>query len=86
MHYKNGREAKQGDIVVHLNNHYSSVGVLHSLSAASDTCNARLAQTSANDPYITVKDCLHIDDVAAADVPPPAEPPSDVASEAGSSS
>lgn len=65
MHYKNGREAKDGDKVV---TPYG-MGILHSTSAQSDTCNGRVAVISQNDPYVTIKECLHFDDVMAADIP-----------------
>jgi hypothetical protein len=67
MHYKNGREAKVGDVVVNLTN--KQMGVLYSIIAQSDTCNGRLAVTSQNDPYITIKESLHIEDIAAAEIP-----------------
>lgn len=67
MHYKNGREAKAGDVIVSLSG--KQVGILHSVIAQSDTCNGRLALTTQNDPYVTLKECLHIDDISAADVP-----------------
>ena len=67
MHYKNGREAKSGDRVISLINGQS--GILHSTNAQSDCCNGRLAEISQNDPYVNIKDCLHLDDVAAATVP-----------------
>ncbi len=67
MHYKNGREAKEGDMVVSLSE--KKVGILHSTNANSTTCNGRLAVTSINDPYVTIGECLHVDDVKAATVP-----------------
>ena len=67
MHYKNGREAKAGDKVVNLSN--GLAGILHDVNAQSDTCNGRLAVTSQNDPYVTIGECLHLDDVAAAEIP-----------------
>lgn len=67
MHYKNGRPAKEGDRVVNLVT--GLTGVLHSTIAASTTCNGRLAPTSQNDPYVTIGECLHLDDIKAADVP-----------------
>jgi hypothetical protein len=67
MHYKNGREAKNGDKALNL--HTGLSGILHSTQAGSDTCNGRLAVISQNDPYINIKDCLHVDDIAKADVP-----------------
>lgn len=70
MHYKNGREAKPGDRVIDLES--GQAGVLHSTSEASTTCNGRIAATSESDRYVTVGNCLHLDDVRAYAVPPPA--------------
>jgi hypothetical protein len=72
MHYKNGREAKAGDKVVNLST--GRAGVLHSTSAQSETCNGRLAQVSDSDPYVTIKECLHIDDIAKASIPDSSKP------------
>lgn len=71
MHYKNGREAKVGDRVVRIGDAHNPplIGILHSPVVGSDTCNARLAVITPNDAYITVKECLHLDDVAAAVIP-----------------
>ena len=69
MHYKNGRAAKVGDLVVNFNGTFSQLGILHSTSSASDTCNGRLAIPQPTDPYINIKDCLHVEDIAAATVP-----------------
>lgn len=63
MHYKNGREAKPGDRVVDLES--GATGILHSTNEQSDTCNGRLAQTAPTDPCVSLKECLHMDDVAA---------------------
>lgn len=71
MHYKNGRPAKQGDKVLNLESGQS--GILHSLNAESNTCNGRLTATSASDSYVTLKECLHIDDVKAAEIPDTSE-------------
>jgi cephalosporin hydroxylase len=67
MHYKNGRPANPGDKIVHLPTGQS--GILHSPNAQSNTCNARLAEIKQTDPWITVGECLHIDDIAAASIP-----------------
>jgi hypothetical protein len=67
MHYKNGREAKPGDTVIWLPQGFS--GILHSVQAGSTTCNGRLARPNQYDPWVTIGECLHIDDVAAAVVP-----------------
>lgn len=73
MHYKNGRLAKAGDKVVNLPTGLS--GVLHSPSAQSTTCNGRLAAVNQNDPYVTIGECLHVDDIAAASIPDSTAPP-----------
>ena len=67
MHYKNGREAKAGDRIINLTSGLS--GVLHSPNAKSETCNGRLAAVTLNDPWVTLGECLHLDDVAAASIP-----------------
>ena len=64
MHYKNGREAKAGDKIVGLNNGNVVTGIIHSLQAGASTCNARVAPTSQSDAYVTLRDCLHVDDFA----------------------
>jgi len=66
MHYKNGREAAAGDKIINLIT--GLTGILHSPNAGSQTCNGRLAVTS-NDPWVTISECLHLDDVAAAEIP-----------------
>lgn len=66
MHYKNGREAKPGDKVVHIEGDGTPrAGILYNTNA-SKSCNGRLAAISANDHYVTIGDCLHADDVKAA--------------------
>lgn len=67
MHYKNGREAKNGDKVVLLPGYGSSVvGILYDAQAGNDYCNGRIAATMPNDPCPNLKECLHLDDVLAA--------------------
>ena len=72
MHYKNGRIAKAGDKVVSLG--YLTCGILHSVSATSDTCNGQLATATINDPYVTISECMHVDDIAAANIPDSTQP------------
>lgn len=74
MHYKNGREAKNGDKIVLIPNYGGSpvVGILYDAQAGNDYCNGKLAPTSPNDPCPNLKECLHLDDalcVLATDVP-----------------
>ena len=64
MHYRNGREAKQGDIVVNTENNLA--GNLHHLNAGSTTCNGRLSPIGQNDAWVTLSECVHMDDVIAA--------------------
>ena len=67
MHYKNGREAKVGDKALNLAT--GECGLLHSVNAQSETCNGRLAKFSQNDAYVTIGECLHLDDIIATGVP-----------------
>lgn len=70
MHYKNGREAKNGDKVIVLSAYGPPVaGILYDAVAGNDYCNGRIAVTSSSDPCPNLKDCLHADDVRVADVP-----------------
>lgn len=69
MHYKNGRIAKVGDKVVNLTG--GLIGILHSVNSDSQTCNGRLAPTSQSDAYVTIEECLLLDDIAAAELAPP---------------
>lgn len=65
MHYRNGREAKNGDKIVKLNGgQITSFGVLHSAVAGNDYCNGGIAPIT-NDTGACMCDCLHVDDLAA---------------------
>lgn len=75
MHYKNGREAKNGDKVVLLATYTTGdgqllgapmVGILYDAQAGQDYCNGKLAAISPTDPMPNLKECLHLDDVLAA--------------------
>ena len=67
MHYKNGREAKNGDKVVLFPSYGNPVvGILYNAVAGNDFCNGRIAVTHQNDPCPNLKECLHLDDVLAA--------------------
>jgi hypothetical protein len=67
MHYKNGREAKNGDLValVDEKGRIKRVGILYDALAGNDYCNGRLAQMAPTDPCPNLRECLHVDDVAA---------------------
>jgi hypothetical protein len=66
MHYRNGREAKNGDKIVQLNHEgkITAVGVLHDAVPGNDYCNGQIAPI-AGPVGACMCDCLHVDDVAA---------------------
>jgi hypothetical protein len=67
MHYKNGREAKNGDKVVLLPTCSAPVvGILYDAVAGNDYCNGKIAVMKPNDPCPNLKEVLHLDDVLAA--------------------
>ena len=67
MHYRNGREAKNGDKIVQLNSDgtIGAVGVLHSAVPGNDYCNGSIAPIQTPQLCACMCDCLHVDDVAA---------------------
>ena len=65
MHYRNGREAKNGDKIVKLEEgKIVAFGVLHSAIPGNDYCNGNIAITQSITDYACLVDCLHIDDIA----------------------
>jgi hypothetical protein len=65
MHYRNGREAKNGDKIVKLEGgKVVSFGVLHSATHGNDFCNGNIAVVQSANDYACMCDCLHIDDLA----------------------
>ena len=67
MHYRNGKEAKNGDKIVRLgtDGKIEAFGVLHSShSAGGDYCNGNIAIIQSSMEYACLCDCLHIEDVA----------------------
>ena len=68
MHYRNGREAKNGDIIIQLGMNGANVqafGVLHSATPGNDYCNGSIAPIQQINQMACMCDCLHIDDLAA---------------------
>ncbi len=66
MHYRNGREAKNGDKIIQLGMDGSNVnafGVLYDAKPGNDYCNGNIAPISLKDACLC--DCLHVDDLAA---------------------
>lgn len=69
MHYRNGREAKNGDKVVQLGGYgrgatVTAVGVLHSAKPGNDHCNGNIAPIQNATETACLCDCLHVDDLA----------------------
>jgi hypothetical protein len=65
MHYRNGREAKNGDKIVKLEGgKVVAYGVLHSAVPGNDYCNGNIAVVQSANDYACMVDCLHVDDVA----------------------
>lgn len=66
MHYRNGREAKNGDKVVQLSGgKVVSFGVLFDATPGNDYCNGSLAPVQQIPTGACMCDCLHVDDLAA---------------------
>jgi hypothetical protein len=67
MHYRNGREAKNGDIVVQLDTSNQgkivALGVLHSATPGNDYCNGGIAPIHGS-TGACLCDCIHVDDMA----------------------
>lgn len=65
MHYRNGREAKNGDKIVRLNGgKIEAFGVLHSATPGNDHCNGNIAIVQVAQEYACLCDCIHIEDIA----------------------
>lgn len=68
MHYRNGREAKNGDKIVSLGYGGGSivaVGVLYDATPGNDYCNGAIAPIQPTPSPACLCDCLHVDDLAA---------------------
>lgn len=64
MHFKNGREAKVGDMILGRNFDGTPIsGVIVTTQAQSDTCNLTVMPiTPGSRVTMTAKECLHVDD------------------------
>lgn len=69
MHYRNGREAKNGDKVIQLSMgdgaRIMAVGVLYDAVPGNDYCNGSIAPIQQAVTGACMCDCLHVDDLAA---------------------
>lgn len=70
MHYRNGREAKNGDKIVQIGGYgdtagrIAAVGILHGAVPGNDHCNGNIAPIQNPVTNACLCDCLHVDDVA----------------------
>lgn len=67
MHYRNGREAKNGDTIISIgfDGKINAVGVLYNAVAGNDYCNGNIAPIQQTREGACMVDCLHIEDVMA---------------------
>jgi hypothetical protein len=66
MHYRNGREAKNGDQIVKLEGgKVIAAGVLYNAIPGNDYCNGNIAPFQSQKEGACMVDCLHIEDLAA---------------------
>lgn len=65
MHYKNGREAKNGDKIVYIPSWLGNpvIGILYDAMPGNDSCNGKLAITRPDDINPILSECLHLDDI-----------------------
>lgn len=64
MHYRNGREAKNGDRIIQIGfDGKLSIGILYDAVAGNDYCNGSMAALPSSGACLV--DCLHADDVLA---------------------
>ncbi len=69
MHYRNGREAKNGDKIVQIGGYGDravivAVGVLYDAKPGNDFCNGNIAPVQSTTTGACLCDCLHVDDLA----------------------
>ena len=70
MHYRNGREAKNGDRIIQIGGYgygtaIQAVGVLHDARPGNSHCNGNIAPIQNAVTAACLCDCIHADDLAA---------------------
>lgn len=67
MHYRNGREAKNGDPVIQIgfDGKINALGVLFNATPGNDYCNGSIAPIQGAVTGACMCDCLHVDDLTA---------------------
>ncbi len=68
MHYRNGREAKNGDKIVQIGGYGDganviAIGVLYDAKPGNDHCNGGIAVIQPAAMAACLCDCLHVDDL-----------------------
>lgn len=64
MHYRNGREAKNGDKLVKIENgKIIAFGVLYDAIPGNDYCNGHIAPAQPDKDMACMVDCLHVGDL-----------------------
>jgi len=64
MHYRNGKEAKNGDTIVQLNGgKVTAVGVLYNATSGNDYCNGYIAPTQHPVTTACLCDCISVEDL-----------------------
>lgn len=70
MHYRNGREAKNGDKVIQLGmsgeaaGQVMAAGVIYDAKPGNDYCNGSIAPIQQGVTGACMCDCIHVDDLA----------------------
>lgn len=68
MHFRNGREAKNGDRIIQLSMddkaQIVAAGILHGATAGNDYCNGNIAPIQQTVAGACLCDCIHADDLA----------------------
>lgn len=69
MHYRNGREAKNGDRIIQIGGYgtgvkINAVGILYDAVVENDYCNGSIAPIQSSGMSACLCDCLHVDDLA----------------------
>lgn len=65
MHYRNGREAKNGDTIIQIgfDGKINTLGVLYNATPGNDYCNGYIAPIQSAPTGACMVDCLHVDDL-----------------------
>lgn len=65
MHYRNGREAKNGDKLIQIDSegNITAFGILYDAIPGNDYCNGSIAIAQPIQACACMCDCLHVDDL-----------------------